>query len=355
MNASVEQLLRAADPASAVAPTPKHVQDERITEILTRDPSVPVTRPPRNWRRRRLLLVLVWLTVLAIAAGSAVSQRNQLVFLAGDRAAWADKILARAVETASDPAIESGQYLRVQTDSVWQWWWPIRQAETEPPTSGLMIENTIVEYVAPDGSQPRCTVNDGPQQVGTFGPGPFPEALQVGTSAYCVPPRLSWYGQEQIGRMPTDAEGVAEFIFWHHEASQGDSTEEQRFEYAVRILTAPETPVEQRVAVLGYLIELDGVEVVDPDVRLLGRQGVAIGFAGATPVYPDQFPITLLVDADSAEIFGTGLVSVAESADFGSVFTRTVVDDLPEEVIDMACQTHREAPDYANPFVCPET
>ena len=123
----------------------------------------------------------------------------------------------------------------------------------------------------------------------------------------------------------------------------------------MRILTAPETPVEQRVAVLGYLIELDGVEVVDPDVRLLGRQGVAIGFAGATPVYPDQFPITLLVDADSAEIFGTGLVSVAESADFGSVFTRTVVDDLPEEVIDMACQTHREAPDYANPFVCPES
>ena len=105
----------------------------------------------------------------------------------------------------------------------------------------------------------------------------------------------------------------------HHEASQGESTEEQSFEYAVRIPPAPETPVEQRVAVLDYLIELDGVEVVDPDVRLLGRQGVAIGFAGATPVYPDQFPITLLVDADSAEIFGTGLVSVAESADFGSV------------------------------------
>ena len=81
----------------------------------------------------------------------------------------------------------------------------------------------------------------------------------MGTGTYCVPPRLFWYGQEQLWRMTTDPEGVAEFIFGHHEASQGDRTEEQSFEYAVRILMAPKTPVEQRVA----LVDADSVEIFD--------------------------------------------------------------------------------------------
>lgn len=225
------------------------------------------------------------------------------------------------------------------------------QAGRDRADRGLMIENTIIECVAPDGSRPRVHCQRWAPAAAPSVQGPFPEACRSGTSAYCVPPRLSWYGQDEVGRMPTDAEGGCRSSSGTTRRP-GDGAEEQSFEYAVPISPLPRLH-QQRVAVLDYLIELDGVEVVDPDVRLLGRQGVAIGFAGATPVYARPIPDHPLGQRRQRQDLRKGSSLRCCVPPISVVFTEPSWNDSAEEVIDMACQTHREAPDYANPFVCP--
>ena len=58
MNA-IEELLRATDPAAGAAPTPEPLQDERIAQILARDPALPVTPAPSDGRRNRSYLLTI--------------------------------------------------------------------------------------------------------------------------------------------------------------------------------------------------------------------------------------------------------------------------------------------------------
>ena len=350
MNA-IEELLRATDPAAGAAPTPEPLQDERIAQILARDPALPVTPAPSDGRRNRSYLLLVaLLAVLAVVASTAFSQRHQMHYLAGDRAEWADELLAKAANAVADPVVGPGQYLVLET--IWV------DADSldgvADGESGVVMQTVFHDYYAPDGSGPTCFASGRSVKVGTYGPGPYPpNPPEISGSASCTLPEDSWAEQVVLRDLPTDPAEVGDFIQRHRDGMNGNTVTEQYFQFAARLLLTGQVTAEQRAAVLRFLIGVEGVEVTDPDVTIAGRNGIGIGLAGVEPAPPRYTPVDLLIDPASGEVLGVTYGYVPTEVDFGVVVTRSVLDELPADVISMACSTARNA-EPGEPFICPE-
>lgn len=88
-------------------------------------------------------------------------------------------------------------------------------------------------------------------------------------------------------------------------------------------------------------------------LTIAGRNGIGIGLAGVEPAPPRYTPVDLLIDPASGEVLGVTYGYVPTEVDFGVVMTRSVLDELPADVISMACSTARNA-EPGEPFICPE-
>lgn len=323
MTLQFEDLMRAADPAGGFPDYTADDRDRLLRPVLA-EPTQPATR--RRWRHTR------WLT----AAAAAVLAIGLLVvpglglFPSGATAA-AKGLLDKAVIAAVDPPTRPDQYWRITVDSITNDSLSPEGELGDPGTIWALRHTQRISYVAVDGSRPSWYVDrTGPfiRQI-SGPPTPLPEEDWTTTEVWTTD--LSARDEDYIGilDLPTDPAALRTKLYQlGHD--QGASEDEGVLELISGILQEGYAPAELRAALFEVLKTIPGVDLVDHNVTLDGRAGVALG--RAEPVR-DGWRHELIFDKDTAEFIGERNVWGDQGTATESALSRELVDQVDPEVV----------------------
>lgn len=324
MTLQFEDLMRTADPARGF---PDYTTDDRdrLLAPAFAQPA-PIGTPRRHSTHTR------WLTAVAaalLAIGLLVVPGLGL-FPSGATAA-AKGLLDKAVVAAVDPPTRPDQYWRITVNSITNDSLD-PEGRLDDPTSAWALRHTQrISYVAVDGSRPSWYVDrTGPFIRQISGPPmPLPEEDWTTTEVWTT--NLSAREQDYVGilDLPTDPVALrAELYRLGHD--QGASEDEGVLELIAGILQDGYAPAALRAALFEVLKTIPGVDLVDHNVTLDGRTGVALGRAEPAR---DGWRHELIFDETTAEFIGERHVWDDQGATAESALSRELVDQVDPEVV----------------------
>lgn len=324
----ITTLLQHADPSPD---TPGFSDDERAS-ILRR----ALSDEPAPRRRRAL-------RIGAVAAASALVATLGFNSVSGMAAsARADEILALAAINAVDPKAEPDQWWRVETSGEYTY----ASKGTDPRTgetddSACIVRKTRTDYVAVDGSRPSVFVDS---------PGTIVEVLrghcELDFSArervwgYDTAPAeepASWQQPTPafLAGLPRDTNQLRARLYADSEG-KGSDPDSQVHVQVIDALSSGIVPADLRAALFEVLQTVPGTQVTDQKV-MDGRTVVMIGISD-----PFGTNTHIVIDADSGELVGTA----ARNSLFGersvSAIDRSVVDEVPADVMAKVCVSTAE-------------
>ena len=325
MTLQFEDLMRAVDPACGFPDYTADDRDRLLRPVLA-EPTPLAPRRRSRWRHTR------WLP----AAAAAVLAIGMLVvpglglFPSGATAA-AKGLLDKAIVAAVDPPTRPDQYWRITIDSITNDLLDPEGRLDDPNSAWALRHSQRISYVAVDGSRPSWHVDrTGPfiRQV-SGPPTALPEEGWTTTEVWTTD--LSEREQDYIGilDLPTDPEALrAELYRIGHE--QGASEDEGTLEVIAGILQSGYAPAELRAALFEVIKTVPGVDLVDQNVTLSGRSGIALGRAEPAR---DGERRELIFDRETAEVIGERHVWVEPDMMVESALSRELVDRVDPEVL----------------------
>jgi len=327
---------------------PEEVTRGRAALFQAIDGESPLTTSNRAHRRRGF----AWAGFSALGAGAltvALVAGNVLGAGApggpgGADAAAADVLEAAAMATleTSDPVLEPGQYLRVETDAVYP-------AISQDPAASYMeavhdelylpadrdddwvwvrCERVPLDLTTPEAE--RAAAEYAEADVDMFYLAPGGELYQGN--------RIDWYDSRAL---PRDPEQLLALIY-EETASQGPSRDGEALVWIANLLRQGSTPADLRAALYRAAIDIPGVTVTEDQATLNGTTGIAIGRVETTTGSRDD----IIIDEKTGAFIGERTVSVDEAGNalsdepwISTSVTTTVVDAAPADF--SLCNAHR--------------
>lgn len=297
---------------------------EQDAMMTSREPLSPVsTLAARRSRRAR-----TWLTVAAAAAVTTALIAGDVVGLAGWRGgatAEASEVLNTAAQTAittTDPLVNPGQYLRIESTNVWmtetfahdgatyQW------LETEESDMYIPADPTD-EWVWERSGRVPTTFFDTKAQdyVREQNTQAHPELLRA--------PNGEFYGDPggwapDISSLPRDPYRLLNNIY-KLTLGQGRSVDGQAFVFIADLLRTGVVPADLRAALYEAAAMIPGVTVTEAQANLDGRTGVAIGHTESSGVTGRQ---EIIIDPETGQLIGEREVL---TQDYGAIPAGTAV------------------------------
>lgn len=291
-------------------------------------------------RRRRVLRRVRWFgggSLLAggVAAALVVGNITGFAGLRGGADPAAADVLNSAASTTiatSDPAVGAGQYLEVAT----------RSAVATSTSSGTYLASQDGQlYVPADTSSTWVWVREPEAVVKTFGAGS--EKAAAGTpktkGEYLRADGGRFYGAPaavspaSLKELPRDPAALLRHIYTVTNG-QGRSRDGEALVWIADTLRSGIVPADLRAALYKAAAGIPGVELIDKQVNLDGRTGVAIGRTEA-----DGNRQELIIDPTTGLMIGERDVVTGEAATAFRVpngtaiewtaITTTVVDSAP--------------------------
>ncbi|MFT3862619.1 CU044_5270 family protein [Micropruina sp.] len=319
----VSTTLRRADPLGGERVELSARGRAELRALIGPDDHEPMRTPvarSRPWVR------LVTLTTAAIVAVAMLVLPG---LWHGTATAEAQDLLDRAIAAAYDPPARADQYWKVTSNSITsdiigEGGWG------DPDAVSVLRHVRRVEYVAVDGSRPTW-----------FEDRAGPYVRQVSGPATTLPD-VGWGSPERwtsnlsprdegslVFTLPTDPDQLRAELYRRGQGS-GASDDEAAFTGAADILRTGYAPAALRAALLQVLKTIPGVDVVNHDVTLDGRPGVALG--RPEPNRNGQRH-ELVFDRGTAEFIGERYVFTTPDATIETAVSRTLVDRVDPTLV----------------------
>lgn len=285
------------------------------------EPAGQPVRPRRAWIR---------LASLATATALAIGLLLMPGLWAGTATAEAKGLLDKAIISAVDPPTLPSQYWKVTTNSVssdiigdGEW--------GDAATVSMLRRLQRITYVAVDGSRPTWFVDrTGPYVRQVSGPAhPLPQpgwrTAEVWTTN--LSPREQDY--LDILGLPTDAARLRTELY-RIGHGRGASDDEEALTLIADVLRTGYAPAELRAALFEVVKTIPGVDVVNRNVTLDGRNGVALG--RREPNRNGQRH-ELILDRETGEFIGERGIFTDPDATIEDAITRELVDRVEDDVV----------------------
>lgn len=336
MKNTFDDLMTTHDPARGFANYTAADRDRVIATAIEADIATADVIPLTGRKPRRPRLWARWVTVAAAALlALALVLVPGLGLVQGGATAEAADVLDKAIIRAVDPPTRPDQYWKITTNSVTSdiigdggW--------GDSDTTSMLRKAQRITWVAVDGSRPSWFVDR---------TGPY--VRQVSGPATALP-KVGWKTSEtwttnlserksgviDILGLPTKASDLrAELYRIGH--GLGASDDEEVVTMIGDILRSGYAPAALRKALFEVMKTVPGVSVVNQNVTLDGRKGVALGRAEAAR---DQVRQELIFDRTTGEFIGERTVYPSLNASLDSAVSRELVDTVDPKVV--AAATH---------------
>lgn len=316
---TLDERLRAADPARDVAGYSPAVSEAMLTEI--------VGTGKRRTRGRR------WLTVASaaiLAVGLVVAP--VLGFGRGGATAEAAGLLDRAIIAAVDPPTRPDQYWKITTDSIssdilGEGMWG------DPDTVSALRRFQRITFVAVDGSRPTWFADrQGPYVRQVSGPArALPDTGWSAVDAWTTNIAAADSGGLNILRLPRNPT-LLRLELYRLAIGRGHSLDDEVVVIIGDALRQGYAPAGLRQAFFEVLKTVPGVDVVARNVTLDGRAGVALGrFEDSVDQQRE-----LVFDVASGEYIGERMIDAGLDATLEDAVSRELVDRVDPEIARVA-------------------
>lgn len=335
-----EDVMRTNDPARGFPAYTPDDRDRFIEAVTTthtsvptslNEPNEPVTpdhtaRPARPWAR--------WVTVAAAAVlALALVLVPGLGLFRGGATAEAVGLLDKAIIAATDPPTRPDQYWKITTNSITsailgEGMWG------EDTTISALRHAQRITFVAVDGSRPTWYVDrTGPYVRQVSGPATkLPAADWDTTETWTtnLSERESNY-IDILGLPPNPTALRAEL--YRIGKGRGASDDEEAISLISEILQRGYAPAALRKALFETMKTVPGVAVVDRNVTLDGRIGIALGRPEPAR---DGERHELIFDPGTGEFIGERQVWTNPAATLEDAISRELVDKVDPKVTQAA-------------------
>jgi RNA polymerase sigma-70 factor (ECF subfamily) len=240
--------------------------------------------------------------------------------------------LDQAILHASDPASQPGQYWKITTNSITNEFMG-NGTWGDPAVVTFLRHTQRVAYVSVDGATPSWFVDSvGPfvrQVSGT--PTALPvedwQVVQIWTSD------KSLQDIQDVLSLPRDPAALRDHLA-QESRGRANSDDQSLFLEITMLLSTGYAPADLRVALFEVLKTIPGVDIVEHDVTLDGRAGVALGRSEKR----DRTREELVFDPDTAELIGRRTIWSQPEAVIEEAISRQLVDQVDPEVLAAATQ-----------------
>ncbi|MCC9144353.1 MULTISPECIES: CU044_5270 family protein [unclassified Arthrobacter] len=319
---------------------------QRAADESAHQTPAPVLHPVRPWRR----------TLFASAAAVALVATLVAVDVMGSgerpgATAEADRVLdaaATAAVNTSDPVVQPGQYLKINTTGVIMMFEPRQTGEA---TYRWLASLDRQMYVPADRTGEWVWTSEPIAPVQFFGEGSRQASERMAERrAFGMPmdgevlraPGGQWGGfdwqvlndislNEMIKSAPLNPDELLNMIY-EQTKGRGWNTDAEAFTAASNILRTGVIPANLRAALYEAIALIPGVTVVDREATLDGRTGVSLGMKSSN--YRTRMEI--IIDPESGQMIGEREVQLREDKGVpaGTVtrwtaITTSVVDSAP--------------------------
>lgn len=299
-------LLREIRDNNAGTPTDATIEAvrEKLLRRITPPPAVSELSARRSRHRR------TWLTSAAAAAVVAALIGGDVVGLAGWRGgatAQAAEVLNDAAETAiktSDPVVNPGQYLKIQSTNVWS----TQSTEADGSSYEWLDTEKSEMYIPADRSGEWVWQRSGRVPTTFFDTKskeyvqkqniqPYPELLHAANGTF--------YGSSSpfapdMSAYPRDPHRLLNSIY-KQTLGKGQSVDGEALVFIADLLRTGVVPADLRAALYKAAAMIPGVTITEGQANLDGRTGVAIGRLEEGPSKTRQ---EIIIDPQTGMLIG---------------------------------------------------
>lgn len=323
-------LLREIRDNNAGTPTDATIEAGREKFLQRIVPASAVSElTARRSRRAR-----TWLTSAAAAAVVAALVGGDVIGLAGWRGgatAQAAEVLNDAAQTAiktSDPVVNPGQYLKIQSTNVWS----THATEADGSTYEWLDTEKSEMYIPANRSDEWVWQRSGripttffdtktKEHIHKQNVQPYPELLRAANGTFYGSP--SSFAPD-MSTFPRDPYRLLNSIY-KQTLGQGQSVDGQALVFIADLLRTGLVPADLRAALYKAAAMIPGVTITQGQANLDGRTGVAIGRLEEGPSKTRQ---EIIIDPETGQLIGERqiLTQPLGSIPAGTAVTWTAVE-----------------------------